>query len=142
MILAIDPGPLQSGWCLFGERVIDSGIMDNDPLLRKVIGSGADHLAIEMIASYGMAVGKDVFETCVWIGRFIQAWRDPESVKLVYRKDIKLELCGSARAKDTNVRQSLIDRVGPQGTKKVPGPTYGIKSHAWSALAVALVAKG
>jgi hypothetical protein len=36
------------------------------------------------------------------------------------------------------VRQALIDRLGLQGTKKAPGPTYGIKSHEWAALAVAV----
>jgi hypothetical protein len=51
---------------------------------------------------------------------------------------VKLHLCNSPRAKDGNVRQALIDRVGPQGTKKGQGPTYGIKSHEWAALAVAV----
>jgi len=97
-------------------------------------------LAIEMIASYGMAVGREVFETCVWIGRFIEAWHSPDDVRLIYRKDVKMYLCGTPRAKDANIRQALIDLLGPQGTKKQPGPTYGVKSHAWAALAVAVTA--
>ena len=80
-------------------------------------------LAIEMVA-YGMPVGREVFDTCVWIGRYIQAWPRPDEVRLIYRKNVKLELCGSARAKDANVRQALLDRVGPRGTKKKPGATY------------------
>jgi hypothetical protein len=91
-----------------------------------------------MIASYGMAVGREVFETCVWIGRFAEIARQP--VQLVYRRDVKLHLCHSPRAKDANVRQALIDRLGPQGTKKNPGPTYGMKSHLWAALAVGVYA--
>lgn len=142
-ILAIDPGTTESGWVTFSSDgcVIASGVLENVELLRE-IGSGgigtADEMAIEMVASYGMAVGKEVFETCVWIGRFVQAWRNPESARLVYRRDVKLHLCGSPRAKDANIRQALIDLLGPQGTKKAPGPTYGVKSHAWAALAVAV----
>ena len=93
-----------------------------------------------MIASYGMAVGREVFETCVWIGRFKQAFRAPEMVRLVYRKDVKMHICGTPRAKDANIRQALIDILGPQGSKKAPGPTYGVASHAWAALGVAVTA--
>jgi len=95
-------------------------------------------LAIEMFASMGMVVGREVFETCVWIGRYIECWRDPDAVRLVYRRDVKLHLCGQARAKDKNVSQALKDLLGPQGTKKAPGPTYGVSSHAWAALGVAV----
>jgi hypothetical protein len=106
-------------------------------------------VAIEMIASYGMPVGREVFETCVWIGRFQQALESPGTAELVYRKDVKLHLCGSPRAKDGNVRQALIDLFPatgggktPQiGTKKQPGPLYGMSSHAWAALGVAITAK-
>lgn len=91
-------------------------------------------IAIEMIASYGMPCGKEVFETCLWIGRFTEHCREP---RLVYRRDIKMHHCGSARAKDANIRQALIDKYGAPGTKKNPGATYGLKSHLWAAFALA-----
>ena len=147
MILAIDPGTTESGWCVFdGTSVVNSGILSNQRMRIAIQDSKAfDLLAVEMIASYGMPVGREVFETCVWIGRFLESsrlglQRVPEDAKLIYRKDVKLHLCGSLRAKDANIRQALIDRLGPVGTKKEPGPLYGVKSHAWAALAVAVTA--
>jgi len=140
-VFAIDPGPTQSGWCEWdGGRVVGSGVLPNDDLLFEVQRrcDVSETLAIEMIASYGMAVGREVFETCVWVGRFQQAWHSPASVRLVYRKDVKSFLCGSMKAKDANIRQALIDLVGDKGTKAKPGPTYGVKSHSWPALAVAV----
>lgn len=145
-ILAIDPGTDESGWVILdGVRVISSGVSLNDEMLHQVKIEGysdIDLLAVEMIASYGMAVGREVFETCVWIGRFQQAWRSPDDVKLIYRRDVKLHLCGTTKAKDANVRQALIDLLGPQGKKSTPGPTYGVKSHAWAALGVGVTAAG
>ena len=144
MILAIDPGPEQTGWAIYSPGLaIASGVRPNAEMMRSLSlfrPEDAPRLAIEMIASYGMPVGREVFETCVWIGRYVQAWHTPESARLVYRKDVKLHLCGSPRAKDGNIRTALIDKLGKQGTKKQPGPTYGVKSHAWAALAVAVTA--
>lgn len=148
IILALDPGTTDTGWCILsGSDVLGSGVFSNARTLELVQRTHADVLAIEMISSYGMAVGKEIFETVRWIGRFQQAWRDPEAVELVYRIDVKLHLCGSARAKDPNVRQALIDMYPasgggkkPQiGTKSSPGPLYGVSSHAWPALAVAVL---
>lgn len=139
MILAIDPGPEQSGLVGWEDgRVLDATIIDNysarDFVRRRPWSY--DVLAIEMIASYGMAVGKEVFETVFWIGRFYECTDKP--VRRVLRRDIKLHLCQSARAKDANIRQALIDRFGPVGTKRNPGKLYGIKGHLWAALAVAV----
>lgn len=96
-------------------------------------------LAVEMIASYGMPVGREVFDTCVWIGRFLQAWGGRST--MVFRKDVKLFLCQSMRANDAIIRQALIDIFGPGrekaiGTKTAPGPLYGIHGDEWAALAV------
>lgn len=146
MILAIDPGTTESGWVLYHHgrirSVIDSGVADNHDVLRWVqAGQGADVLAIEMIANMGMAVGTSTFTTVRWIGRFQQAWRDPEAVKFILRHQVKQHLCGTQKAKDPNIRQALLDLIGTQGTKKEPGPTYGVKSHAWAALGVAVTAQ-
>jgi hypothetical protein len=149
-ILAIDPGNEESAWAYLDNGKLDGAgkaanasvlemLSEHDPELYDV-------LAVEMIASYGMAVGREVFDTCVWIGRFVEAWhRHGGTFRLVYRKDVKLFHCQTIRANDANIRAALIDRFGPGkeraiGTKKAPGPLYGIKGDEWSALAVALTA--
>jgi hypothetical protein len=138
-ILAIDPGTTHSAYVLYGNGIIfDHGWISNHDMRQVLIGIEYNAVAIEMIASYGMAVGASTFETCVWIGRFTEIARIEPT--LCYRKDIKLFLCGTMRAKDANIRQALLDLIGPQGTKAQPGPTYGIKSHTWAALAVAVYA--
>ena len=140
-VLAIDPGPSQSAYVIWsGQSVRFAAIVPNLDLISGHFTSTADVCAIEMIASYGMAVGKEVFETCCWIGRFHQVWWDSHGAEdplLILRRDVKLHHCHSARATDANVRTALIDKYGPQGTKKAQGPTYGLKSHLWSAFAIA-----
>lgn len=147
-ILAIDPGNAQSAFVVRrGGEILQHGILGNDRLLPEVRGNRefvADHLAVEMIASYGMAVGAEVFETCVWIGRFVQAWGREYS--LVYRKDVKMFLCGTMKAKDANIRQRIIDIYGPGkekaiGRKAAPGPLFGVRADEWAALAVAMTAE-
>lgn len=141
IVVGIDPGPEQSAFVVFdGIAVVDRAILRNNELEAHSALWKRKHIYCEMIASYGMAVGASVFETCVWIGRFMaEAFSSSgRDLTRVFRKDIKLHLCHSMRAKDANVRQALIDRLGPQGTKKQPGPTYGVRSHEWAALAVAV----
>ncbi|CUN38103.1 hypothetical protein [Clostridium disporicum] len=159
MILAIDPGNEQSGVVLIreadlkpivSEKITNEELLDNllmDRYERLEESECINHVAIEMIASYGMAVGQSVFETCVWIGRFIQALEDNyynDSLKFIYRKDEKMNLCGSMKAKDSNIVQALIDRFAPntpnkgKGTKKEPGWFYGFKKDIWQAYAVAI----
>lgn len=144
-LLAIDPGPVESAYVIVDDdmRVFDANKIKNEDLLFMMSADedfrGCENLAIEMIASYGMAVGREVFETCVWIGRFVELFKNitGEESNYIYRKDVKTELCGSMKAKDSNIRQALIDLYGDVGTKKAPGWFYGFKKDIWSAYAVA-----
>ena len=145
-LLAIDPGTTQSGFVFMQDRAVTrSGVLDNG-MISHLCKEWKFDLAIEMVASYGMPVGKEVFETVRWTGRFQQAFWKPENVKLIYRKDVKMHLCHSMRAKDPHVWQAILDLYGGKdkavGNKANPGPLYGVKSHARSALAVALTARG
>lgn len=149
-ILAIDPGNENSAYVVYDTEAklpTSFGIKPNRELVN-LIGSaktiGIEIMYVEMIASYGMAVGKTVFDTCVWIGMFMERF-GPDRVKLVYRKDVKMFLCGSMKAKDANIRQAIMDMYGSDrkivlGTKKNPGPLYGMSKDVWAAMGVALTA--
>ena len=148
MILAVDPGTTESGYAVIMMpefTLCEFGKVTNEEMLeileKHSRANAVDAFAIEMVASYGMAVGKHVFETCVWIGRFIQAIH-PKKAAYVYRKEEKLRLCGSVKAKDSNIRQALIDRYARfdfksgKGVKKKPDTFYGVSKDAWQAIAV------
>lgn len=144
-IFGIDPGTNESAylvWDTVNEQIEHMGILPNKEFLSTIRTiqfhsnfKSPDIYAIEGIACYGMPVGVSTFETCYVIGRIMEIVGNSE---LVYRKDIKLHLCGTTRAKDSNVRQVLIDRYGKPGVKKAPGKLYGVKTHLWSALAVCI----
>lgn len=150
-IFAIDPGNEESAYVLmevdtlypvtFG-KVYNEFILDI--LEKKIQLNEGDyiHFAIEMIGHYGtgMPAGKTVFDTCVWIGMFrycimTQFNRVPT---YIMRKDEKINLCGNMKAKDSNIRQALIDRFGVVGTKKNKGWFYGFKADIWQAYAVGI----
>ena len=154
-ILAIDPGNAQSGYVLVEHdgdeirRVLEVGKIDNIDVfrvLRKSISFDGVDVAIEMIAGMGMPVGQEVFDTCFWIGRFWEVatlTRGVCNLKKIFRREEKLNLCGSMNAKDANIRQALVDRYAPgqpnygKGTKENPGFFYGFSADMWSAMAVA-----
>lgn len=149
-IFAIDPGTLDSAWLVYALRngnLVEFGIEDNLSLrdrLKFFTSKPETILAIEQIRSYGMPVGKSVFDTVQWTGRFIECWSN--QFIQIPRIDVKMHLCKNTRAKDGNVRQAIIDRYPatgggktPQiGTKAKPGPLYGVSKDVWAALAVAI----
>jgi hypothetical protein len=139
-LLAIDPGPEESAYVIWdGSALGEFGKMNNQPM-RDLCWCFRDchtRCVIEKIASFGMPVGAEVFETCVWTGRFMETF-GAERCDRITRIAVKNHLCHSSRAKDANIRQALIDRLGAVGTKKDKGPLYGVSGDVWSALAVAV----
>ena len=155
ILFAIDPGDVLSAWVLYDsttKTLLDFKKEPNEELMARLpeLRKQADQVAIEMIASYGMAVGKTVFETCVWIGRYWQAWEElGGKADRVFRKDVKMHLCHSMKANDSNIRAAIIDLFPATGTntkgepcargcKKNPGPLHGVSKDVWAALGVAI----
>lgn len=149
-LFAIDPGNVLSGWVVceyddFGiHKITDKGKSENKTVLSLLHQYAPYELSIEMIASYGMPVGAEVFDTCVWIGRFWQAALGKATrIELIFRKEEKQCLCHSMKANDANIRQALVDRYAPaepnygKGTKNKPGFFYGFSADVWAAMAVA-----
>lgn len=143
-ILAIDPGTERSAFVVLnaGGFPVSFGTVPNIVTINVIDKWRECTVVVEMVASYGMPVGREVFETVYWIGRFCQAAGNHERM---YRGQVKDHLCRSRKANDAAIRQALLDRFGPGkekaiGVKKSPGPLYGIKGDEWSALAVAVCA--
>lgn len=146
VLFAIDPGNQYSAYCIMNDQydLLEFAKLTNkeimDILLQKL--DSVDMVVIERVASYGLAVGREVFETCEWIGRFSQEAEKKVKTEYIYRKDEKMCLCGSMKAKDANIRQALIDRFAKfdlkngKGTKKNPDFFYGVSKDVWAAISV------
>lgn len=141
MILALDPGTKETGWCLYDGTVRDCGVESNEGALVLIREHWGAQLAIELFVSQGKRLGNDSIQTVLWTGRFWQAARNPEVVRMIPRRKI----AGHLKAEgDVAIRRVLIERWGGRdaalGTKTNPGPLARVSSHAWAALAVAVTA--
>lgn len=150
-ILGIDPGPERSAWLCLDTATggpPSFGILPNADCLLRLrewhsearlgILPFLDRLVIEQVASFGMAVGAEVFETVYWSGRFAEAVY-PLPVDRITRIKVKTHLCHDSRAKDANIRAALIDRYGGPAALRKGGDLYGVSKDVWSALACAVV---
>lgn len=148
MILAIDPSNKEHTAYVFIDsntyKPVKFGMCNSEAMLNVLDNCFNDteleDVVIEMVASYGLPVGKDVFETCVFIGRMIEHCK---KYAYVYRKDVKLNLCGrTQKVNDPVIRQALINRFANfdfkngKGSKKNNDFFYGFKGDVWSAYSV------
>lgn len=167
-ILAIDPGLARCGAVLYDGReheLIMTAVVSAHTALGIASGwnprtvergvprwNSAGACVIEHVGHYGTGqpAGKDVLDTCVLIGELRRSWSawKPElkPAHLLLRPDVKTYVCHKRNATDAMVSQAVRDRfpvtgggARPQvGTKKQPGPLYGVKGDAWQALALAI----
>ena len=158
-LLGIDPGPIESGWAIrheegkwFFGNTENTKLADGDIWVWNVLKIiGIERIQPRFVpgkpGGRGGYIGKETLETCEWVGRFdCLAGCIPH---LIYRATLGTALCGSPRAKDTDIKAAIIDRFGGDaksvvGTKKNPGPLFGTRglgSHVWIALGCALVAE-
>jgi hypothetical protein len=158
-ILAIDPGTVQSGWVIYvphsmayptqgwSPNLEGMGIEDNYTIrewIRYDRITAWNTAVIEKIESYGPKhqIGKETITTIEWIGRFTECVDSRMGLKTMHTlttREVRLHLCGYMGADKPAIRRALLDRFGPQGTKKNPGVLYGVREHIWSALALAVV---
>ena len=148
--LAIDPGNIESAYVVVDggtRQAVMFGKLPNQELLDILGDLEIDKAVIEMVASYGMAVGAEVFDTCVWIGQYLLRLLDLKvPTQLVKRLPVKIHHCHDSKAKDTNIRQALVDRFAPgqpnngKGTKAAPGWFYGFSADVWAAYALGVYA--
>lgn len=147
-LIAIDPGNQYSGICLINAadyRPLKAGKTDNWEIMRDLMfpqDRENIRVVIEMIGHYGtgMPAGRSIFDTCVWIGRFMQFFNERGiEAELMMRTEVKMHLCSHPRANDATIKQALIDRFAPnernygKGTKKTPGFFYGFAADMWAA---------
>jgi hypothetical protein len=141
-IIGIDPGT-ESGavvvWDTLQRQIVFHEIMPNNELLEWLRNQDdANDVSCETIISLGQRVGAETFETCFFIGRIMEiCHRRKQVFTPIRRRDVIMVHCASNKASDADVRAAMIAYVGQPGSKKAPGPTYGIASHEWSALAIA-----
>jgi len=144
-VFAIDPGYRRSAFVRFVDgRILSHGIEENDQLRLNLKASAIeDTLVLEQMQLFASSfgVGKEIFDSEFWAGRFAEAWQ-PRSFDRIIRSKVRAHL-GAQKGGDAAVRQALIARFGPYkedaiGKKANPGPLYGIHADEWSALAIAV----
>jgi hypothetical protein len=151
-IIAVDPGPVESAWVEMDETTLRPVRFAKEP--NRAVRARAGRLAsdpprflvIEEITSYGMAVGHEVFDTCIAVGRLVEVFRQVTQVRLFPRRDVKSVICGTPRANDAAVTRALVDRFAPgvrnngKGVKAAPGWVWGFRADIWQAYALGVAA--
>jgi hypothetical protein len=154
--VGVDPGPRSHGLAKvvynesddeFPLRVVLANAVAMDRDVYAEISPG-QRVVIEWVTSYGGAVGQSVFDMVARVGRFErEAERRQADSCRITNPDVKLHLTGRRNAQSVMPSLRAIfatfnrlpdDALSTlKGTKARPGPCYGVKGHAWDAVAVA-----
>lgn len=151
IVVAIDPGDVESCAIWLDVKTFEplSKIESDNKGLRSILsglGNSKSILVVEYTPPYTMStasnhnyVPRQVVDTAIEIGRFLECWGYDDTATLLSRSAIKKHLLGRTAGNDTMVRAAVVERYGrnPKGTKKARGPLYGFSgTHQYAALAV------
>lgn len=104
-------------------------------------------LAVETIQFLGGTAGSTIFRTCILVGRILERAEMMgffDDIKEIYRKEEKMNLCGTMRTNDKGIKDVLINRFAKgvsnmgKGSKKHPGWFFGFRKDIWQAYAVGI----
>ncbi len=149
-VIGIDPGPKEHAAVMLHKgKAITLSSLDDGEIAATFTILGVDEaiVAYEQFAPYGSSLDDGSLRTIFETGRLVSRLQKFPRIRCVglRRQQVKRYLVGRAACGDPQVRGALIERFGPTkelavGTKKAPGPLYGISGHHWAALAVAVTA--
>lgn len=123
-LLAIDPGNEKSAWCVLQDGVpVEFAKEPNEDLRRRLrlrefkcgLATSGEYtdLIMEMMAPRGMPTSAEEMRALWWAGRLVESWCHLSGTSHeVTRLAVKIHICGRANAKDSNIRQALIDKFG------------------------------
>jgi hypothetical protein len=117
MILGIDPGPTETAFCVAND---DYTILSADKVANKMLIASLKNnslpykeAVVESLQSFGMPVGREVFETAYMIGRLQQRLEDEGLIVTLYpRQEYAHSICGTGKISDSILRQALLLRFG------------------------------
>ncbi len=130
--MGIDPGSEKSAYAIltyadgdFPYLIIDADKVDNATLIKYLQddewGLGKLDVAIEGIQSYGMSVGRSVFDTAYMVGRLQQLCDMLGHTSTIYnRPEYAKAICGTQKISDSILRQSLRLKYGDDVKKDDP----------------------
>lgn len=141
MILGIDPGSAETAYCLANEDLVIAcaGKLPNGEFIAFLRSFDyCTKVAVEGIQSYGMAVGREVFDTCYQIGRILQVCEDLRYPTAIYnRPEYSKAICGVGKVTDAVLRAALMLRFGGDKKNEPLNPLKGCTDKR-SAYAVAV----
>lgn len=138
MLMAIDPGTTESAYVVLDDgKPVEFAKVHNGEML-KICEHWKGKLVIEQFKSYGNPVGDSVFTTCIWMGRFIQAFDGIAT--LVPRKTYASMFC--SKPNDSTIRGAMCALFNePQSPKRPRSILKGMAGDMWQALALAVYAE-
>ena len=144
-ILAIDPGPAESGWVVMEDYKPIQGFKDENDVLSDWVGLWAERLYAIVIERpiCTKHAGTSISETAMVAGYMAGIANKSCPVYYITRPKVKGRI--AYRGSDSDVISYLVNRFAPgepnmgKGTKKKPGYFYGFKGDIWQAYALGVV---